>query len=223
MCPFFDHKIICDHTRFFVVRDSMARAMTREVIKYPGYRLSRDGQVFFGTSQSPLPLEVRDGRYQKLLTVQIGQLWERVDLLLSETFYDGAIVVPRDGNMLDLRSGNVIAVKNVPTFKGDLKRLDGDRMQWIWNVYEYQKTRVLYLAEKTGLVHFQDEDFVRILTAIMREGIRLWNFSLCVLVSKRPVVRGNHWDSHRSRSPRSSRFPARCWPTDFHPSRIWAT
>ena len=104
MCPFFDHKIICDHTRFFVVRDSMARAMTREVIKYPGYRLSRDGQVFFGTSQSPLPLEVRDGRYQKLLTVQIGQLWERVDLLLSETFYDGAIVVPRDGNMLDLRS-----------------------------------------------------------------------------------------------------------------------
>lgn len=173
MCPFFDHKMICDHTRFFVVRDSMARAMTREVIKYPGYRLSRDGQVFFGTSQSPLPLEVRDGRYQKLLTVQIGQLWERVDLLLSETFYDGAIVVPRDGNMLDLRSGNVIAVKNVPTFKGDLKRLDGDRMQWIWNVYEYQKTRVLYLAEKTGLVHFQDEDFVRILTAIMREGIRL--------------------------------------------------
>lgn len=151
----------------------MARAMTREIIKAPGFRLSKDGQVFEGTSQSPLPLEVRDGRYQKLLTVQIGNQWERVDLLLSDTFYEGAIVVPRDGNMLDLRSGNVIAVRNLPTFKQDLKRLDGEKLQWIWTAYEYQKTRVLYLAEKTGLVHFQDEDFVRILTAIMREGIRL--------------------------------------------------
>lgn len=151
----------------------MARAMTREIISAPGFRLSKDGQVFHGTSQSPLPLEVRDGRYQKLLTVRIGNQWERIDLLLSDTFYDGAVVVPRDGNMLDLRSGNVIAVRNLPAFKQEMKRLDGEKLQWIWTVYQFHQCRVLYLAEKTGLVHFHEDDFIRILTAIMREGIRL--------------------------------------------------
>lgn len=149
------------------------RSMTRELRRYPGYRISKDGQVFHGLHSSPLPLEARDGKYQKQLTVRIGDLWERIDVLLSETFYEDAVLVPRDGNLMDLRADNVIPVKRMPQFSSNFKHLDADRMNWIWTCYEKYRIRVAFLAERTGLSHFYPEDFVKIIKAVLTEGIRL--------------------------------------------------
>jgi hypothetical protein len=129
--------------------------------------------VFQGLHSSPLPLEVRDGKYQKQLTVRIGDIWERIDTLLSEAFYEGATVVPRDGNLMDLRAENVIAVKKLPAFSSQYKYLDGDRLNWIWTCYEKYRIRVAFLAERTGLSHFYPDDFVKIIRAVLTEGIRL--------------------------------------------------
>lgn len=129
--------------------------------------------MFHGLHSSPLPLEVRDGKYQKQLTVRIGDLWERIDTLLSETFYENAVIVPRDGNLLDLRADNVIPVRRMPTFSSQHKYLDGDRLNWIWTCYEKHRIRVAFLAERTGLVHFYEDDFVKIIRCVLTEGIRL--------------------------------------------------
>lgn len=147
-------------------------SLKRELRSHPGYRISKDGYVFRGQSHSPEPIEARDGVYTKRLTVLIEHQFHRIDALLSQTFYDGHLILPRDGNLMHLATNNVIVVKKLPAFDDPHRKLNVDRVQWIWHLYEYQKIRIGFLAEKSGLPHYSDDDFIAIIKTILFSGIR---------------------------------------------------
>lgn len=147
--------------------------LKRELRSFPGWQIGKDGAVFRPNSRTPEPLEVRNGIYTGRLTVKIDGSWHRLDALLSQAFYESKLIVPRDGNLLDLRAKNIVVIEKLPTFEGEFRKLDIDKVQWIWHLYEAKQTRVTFLAEASGLSHFATTDFLQIIKAILYAGIRL--------------------------------------------------
>lgn len=140
--------------------------MKRDLQHYPPYKIEKNGHVFLNGKQ--VPPEVRPGVYQSRLTVQIGDSWIPVEQLLSNTWYGGTLLVPRNGCVLNFDEQNIIPLSKWPR----LYDISTEKILWTWACYEKHRTPVHRLAEATGLHHWTTEDFTKLITEILVAGIR---------------------------------------------------
>jgi hypothetical protein len=142
----------------------------RRPLSNPHYEIDHDGTVWAVASKPPrkLPHGSHTNRHGTThLTVEIEGRRHLIWLLLGSVIYDGAVVLPRDGNFLNLRMTNVIALKLISS--GAIT--DPDEIHLIWRLYCGGETCSL-MAGKSGLVSYSVDDFKSIVKDILWAGVR---------------------------------------------------
>jgi hypothetical protein len=91
--------------------------------------------------------------------------------LLSNEWYDNAMLLPRDGNTMNYAADNTIALKSVSQCQGRTIS-DPDEIMKIWVTYERDRVPCWNLSEKTDLHFYTPDEFRSIIGDILSAGIR---------------------------------------------------
>lgn len=140
----------------------------------PGLTIDKNGRIWKGhMSIYTVTTQSRFG--VSIASVDIGSPesgYKRYDVwkILSQAWYEGAVLLTRTGNMLCFNSDQTIAIKSVT--RASTKVIsDPDEIQLVWQKYN-EGVSCWELAEKTGLIFYTRDEFVSLIKDILVAGIR---------------------------------------------------
>ena len=135
----------------------------------PGLTIDKNGAIWTGHIRvQTVTTESRFG--VAILSVDIGDKRYDVWKILSQAWYDGAVLLTRTGTMLSFKADQTIALKSV-TRSSTKVISDPDEIQLAWQKYN-QGISCWELAEKTGLIFYTRDEFVSLIKDILVAGIR---------------------------------------------------
>lgn len=142
----------------------------RRPLSNPHFEIDHDGTVWSVASKPArkIPHGTHTNRFGTIhLTVELDGRRHLIWLLLGSVIYDGAVILPRDGNFLNLRMTNTIALKMISS--GTIT--DPDEIHLIWRLYCSGVTCAL-MADKAGLGRYSVDDFKSIIKDVLWASIR---------------------------------------------------
>lgn len=144
--------------------------MRRPLPSHPGHEIDHDGTVWSvsGKKATKLPHGANTNRLGTVhLTVKIGGREHLIWPLLGRVIHEGGLILPRDGNFLNLRLENTVALRLISSDK----ITDPDEIHLIWRLYCSGVTCAL-MAGVSGLIGYWDEDFRNLIKDVLWAGIR---------------------------------------------------
>lgn len=142
----------------------------RRRLQNPNYELDHDGNIWSVASKPirKLPHATHENRFGTVhLTCVVDGREHFIWRLLGSVFHSNALILPRDGNFLNLRADNVIALRMISS----PKITDPDEIHFIWRLYCDGVTCAL-MANKTGFLDYWVDDFKSIIKDILWAGVR---------------------------------------------------
>lgn len=158
--------------------------MKRPIPFLPEYDIDRDGRVWRGQKQVyPVSHIGKFRLYQIAVNLSAGvsadgtETVERhyVWKLLSATWYDGELPLNREGGVLHYSPETTFSIDSsqfAPLFERARISFSPEDVQFLWYLYQDQKTPCFRLAEVSGLINLTVEDFRTIITECLKESVR---------------------------------------------------
>jgi len=145
----------------------MTQSLAKRPISWaPDLTIDRNGVVWNGHVRVPTTgLLSQHG--VKQLAVNIDGEPVVVWRLLATIWYEGRMILPRDGNAMNYHADNTIDLKSVSS----LKISDPDEILKIWVKY-CEGICCWQLAEKTGIHLYSRDEFYGLIKDILIAGIR---------------------------------------------------
>lgn len=144
--------------------------MKRPITFAPSYGITKDGKLWNNNRLVP-PSNHKAKFGLQHLVVWIGETRHYVWRLLTACFYDNAVILPRDGNLLDWRADNVFPLKQATATSITLKQ-DPELIFYIWQKYQRDQVPCWDLAEQTGLNSHSIEEYRTLIKDVLIASIR---------------------------------------------------
>jgi hypothetical protein len=133
------------------------------------YQIDRDGNVIDTETRKKLPHATVNSRYGLVyLSCWFEGQHQIIWRLMSSAFYDGRVILPRDGNFLNWKAENTVILETVSSKR--ITEVLEIHAVWYW----YQKCGVpcRNIAEQSGLIRYGEQDFRSLVKDILVAGIR---------------------------------------------------
>lgn len=146
----------------------MSGALKRSLSIALDHMIDRDGFVY-GPDRRKLPHCVMQSAFgMQYLGVELGGERLQVWMLLSVTFYDSVLILPRDGNFLNWRADNTVVLCSLSG--GRITAHNEIHAAWYW--YQQHGLACRQIAERSGLIAYGERDFKQLIKDILIAGIR---------------------------------------------------
>ena len=141
--------------------------LMRDVAGYPGLRIDSGGVVWNGKKRMPTT-NVQDRHGVSMLAIYTGDDFVPIWDIMSNAFYDGGLILPRDGNFFNCHKSGIVEVKHVSF---DVIT-DTDDIRWIWWMY-CRGLRCSEILEATKWSDkFRVDDIKNVVRDVLVQGIR---------------------------------------------------
>ena len=142
-------------------------SLMRDVAGYPGLKIDAEGVVWTGKKRVPTT-NVQDRHGITMIAVLHSDDFLPIWDLMSRAWYDGGLILPRDGNFFNCRKSGIVHVEHVSF---DVIT-DTDDIRWIWWMY----SRGLRCAEILEATKWSDkysvDDIRNVVRDVLVQGIR---------------------------------------------------
>lgn len=139
----------------------------RDVAGYPGLKIDAEGVVWNHKKKCPTT-NVQDRHGITLIAIYTGDDFLPIWDLMARAWYDGGLILPRDGNFFNCRKSGIVHVEHVSSDA----ITDTDDIRWIWLLY----CRHLRCAEILEATKWSDkykvDDIKNVVRDVLVQGIR---------------------------------------------------
>ena len=146
-------------------------SLTRSIPNAPQYTITRSGQVrHISNRAKDIPPVTHQAKYGLVhQCVFINDSRHYVWRLLRDIWYDGNLILARNGSLLNWDVENTFPLIRVSPFT---TRLDADEIQLIWNQYQYHGTPCWNMGEKSGLLYYSADEYKTCIRDILWNSVR---------------------------------------------------
>lgn len=142
--------------------------MKRTVPSFPQYTITKSGKIW-RKQEAVVPLTHKDHHNLNHLAVRLNDSRQFVWKLLSETWYDGALILTRDGGLLNWDEDNTFRMKDCDEA---INMFGVSRIQLIWWHYQHERIPCVSMSRETGLSVYSVDEYRSLIEKILISSVR---------------------------------------------------
>ena len=141
--------------------------LMREVAGYPHLRIDAEGVVWIGAKRIPTT-NVQDRHGISMIAILQNDEFLPIWDLMSKAYYDGGLILPRDGNFFNCRKSGIVHVE----YMSSDAITDTDDIRRIWWMYCLGLRCAEILEEMKWTDKYTVEDIKNVVRDVLVQGIR---------------------------------------------------
>ena len=145
--------------------------MKRTIPSSPQHTITKNGRVW-KSREAVAPFTAKGTFGMVHLAVMLDGNRHFIWQLLANTWYNNAMIMTRDGGLLNWNEENVFVLKlsekSLVWSSADLI----SEIQWIWWQYQHQRIPCVSMSDVSGLKGYSVEEYRSLITDILKSSVR---------------------------------------------------